>query len=808
MLYARKEQMPDGGERVQTLAEHSHAVENRAGAACSEIGLEAVGRLAGVGHDAGKSPLCWQEYLLQKTQKKMVPHSLPGAAFLERQFKGRDGRGEKRLRQMLALAVQGHHGGLRDVLQPDGTSCIPDYAEAEIDSAVEANFFCEVISRQQLDALFDRAAKEEAEFNKKLYAASEQACAVGNSRLRLNAYQNFRGLSERFLYSALIDADRSDAARWEDGGRDDAPPAPDWAGMAARLAQSVEALPSAGKISALRQKIARTCRTFEADSHGVYRAFVPTGGGKTLSVMAFALNMAEKYRKKHIYFIEPFLTILEQNAADVRQKCGAGDAVFEHHSNVVIEDDERGEKLAAYQRRTEHWDAPIVFTSLVQLLDALYSGNSAAARRMSALANSVLIIDEVQAVPQNSLYLFNLGINFLTAACGCIVVLCTATPPALEQLPYPLRQLQDIVPDTAALYRAFLRTRIDADMACGKPREAEELAAFLAEKQAAEGSVLAIMNTKGIAGKLCAAVRGRVPQEVPVFYLSTLLCAAHRSKKLEEIRALLNAGRPVVCVTTQLIEAGVDISFPCVVRALAGLDSILQAAGRCNRHGTEDCKTVYVVKCAGEERALSRLPEIQTGQKATMRLLDDLKNGFYGGDLQSPEAICAYYGYYYAGARANSTMAYLMPGFLGKQSAVELLGINGAARDEYRKESGVQLELDQLAQSFQTAGRNYHPIPEDTIGVLVPWDEEPELVEQLRGAKEPQTRAALLRRLQRFAVNLFRRDFDRLYEIGAIAEEKELGVFLLDKDHYKEEFGVVFDEYGSVDAYIVDGGHR
>lgn len=806
MLNARSGRTESGEIQYQTLREHSLAVAEMTGKTCAGIGLGAAGELCGKLHDGGKSPPEWQAYLVKGTHDKTVEHSLPGASFLMEQFASDNSPGGGAIRQMLALAVHGHHGGLHDVLRPDGESGIPDYALHKIDAETQNRFFTEVASAEELRKLFAEASAEEVKLDKKLRVAAKNASRENDKVCYLNAYQAYRGLSERFLYAALMDADRYDAARWEDVRPlgDWKRERPDWGDMAARLRKSVDALPAEGRIPQLRQKIACQCRDFRTEEHGVYRAFVPTGGGKTLSVMALALNAAETYGKDHIFFLEPFLTILEQNAGDVREKCGAGDAVFEHHSNVLFEDDKDGEKLTAYQKRSERWDAPVIFTSLVQMLDALYAGRTAAARRMCALANSVLVIDEVQAVPLNSQYLFNLGMSFLADVCGCIVVLCTATPPALENLSYPLRFQRDVVPDTAALYKAFRRTEIDTSMAEDRPREPEEIAAFLAEKQAAEGSVLAIMNTKSLAGKLCAAVRERVPDSVPVYYLSTYLCAAHRKEKLDEIRALLAAGKPVICVTTQLIEAGVDVSFRCVVRALAGMDSILQAAGRCNRHGGDERKTVYVVKCAGEDRALAYLPEIQIGQQTSEKLFREVRQGLYGGDLQSPAAIAAYYRYYFGEGKNELKMAYIMdlPGYGDGFTAVDLLGINGKAREEYRRTSGIKLPPDQLAQSFKTAENAYHPISQDAVGVLVPWKGGAELIARLRTEKNSKTRANLLRQTQRYSVNLFRYELRGLLDVGVIRPDPLIDGYVLDDSRYSEEYGVIFDEYGSVEKHM------
>lgn len=339
------------------------------------------------------------------------------------------------------------------------------------------------------------------------------------------------------------------------------------------------------------------CRDFPAREQGIYRLYIPTGGGKTLSSLRFALNHARRWKKRRIFYFLPYIAVTEQNAQEIRRALAdeygqvEEGLALEHHSNLLPDDEKQ------YAQLTERWDAPLILTTTVQFFNTLFLGKPQSARRMHSLAGAVLIFDEAQSLPVECLHLFNMACNFLAGFCGVTIVLCTATQPRLGGLNRPLlfNNPVDLIPDCHEKFERLERTII-----------------------------LVILNTKEAVYRLYRLLRetgnSLPPGERPsLFYLSTRLCPAHRLDRLDRLRRELErlpaAGRrnrpPVICFTTPLIEAGVDISFDCVIRSVMGLDSIAQAAGRCNRHGRDGPREVSVVNSA-EER-LNRLSRFGSG---------------------------------------------------------------------------------------------------------------------------------------------------------------------------------------------------
>ncbi len=729
-----------------------------------------------------------------------IPHSAPGVWFAHRLLDNRKEAGAELTLQMLCFAIRGHHGGIHDALTPEGEPDEPlplSYSEDENREA-ENNFFEEVVSREKLEALFTEARSEVAA----LFGRSGKLSAL--SPTAKNEVMIYLGLTERFIYSALIDADRTDAAAWE--ARDDRinDEVPDWKTHIEKLREHLGTLDHSG-IGTLREGISDTCFNFISETSGIYRLYVPTGGGKTLSGLAFGLSTAKRCGKDHIFITSPFLTILEQNAAAIRKALGENEdttssAVLEHHSNVVFESgDDSDEAERLFLRQTERWQSPeIIMTSSVQLLDALFAGKTAAARRMRALQNSVIIIDEVQAIPSSCTYLFNMAANFLAYICNSVVVLCTATPPALTKLPYPVHMScpEDIVPNAAELFHAFKRTALvfsDSSHAM----MADELAQYIIGKLRKNGNCLAVMNTKSVALNLYRRIKGMAGSEVKVFYLSTELCPAHRTVIIEDIRKMLGK-TPVICISTQLIEAGVDISFHCVVRALAGLDSIIQAAGRCNRNAKGDIADVFIVRCADER--LDMLPDISAGVEATSRLLSDFEHEpeKLGGDLLSPESIERYYGYYYT--RREKSLGYA----IGKDNnAVNLLGFNEKARVAFQNEYKRSYHPSLLAQAFRTVGKRFAPISQNTIGVIVPFGSSGAQLQSLIDSKTSRDRARHLRNLQKFTVNVYENKLAELQSNGALSFNELYGIWILSNGFYSDETGISISGAEKVDNYIL-----
>ena len=369
-------------------------------------------------------------------------------------------------------------------------------------------FLAEVADEEELERLFHSAVREMAPMLDRLAALSTQA--DDNEADRETAF--YIGLLARMLLSAVIEGDRTDTAAFMDGIEPPVFPEdmrPIWTERLAFMEKKLAAFPRKTPIDLARHTISDTCAAGAARPGGVYRLNVPTGGGKTLASLRFALTHAAKWNCSRIIFTAPLLSILDQNAQVIRDYIGDDTLILEHHSNLA-EPKETPERLQELELLTASWSAPIIITTLVQLLNTCFSGRTSAIRRFHALCGSVIVIDEVQTVPGKMLTLFNLAVNFLSEVCGATIVLCSATQPCLEAADHPLhRQPVDLVPQQKALWDVFKRTDIQ-NAGCAK---LEELSQIVTEVLSSCDSLLVVCNTKKGGG---VPVRVAANRELPV----------------------------------------------------------------------------------------------------------------------------------------------------------------------------------------------------------------------------------------------------------------------------------------------------
>ncbi|MGH2569316.1 MAG: CRISPR-associated helicase Cas3', partial [Bacteroidota bacterium] len=329
--------------------------------------------------------------------------------------------------------------------------------------------------------------------------------------------------------------------------------------------------------------MSQQCFEYSSKSSGLYQLTVPTGGGKTLASLRFALHHASKHEMDRIFYVIPYTSIIDQNAEEVKKILEDKDAkgkflgrvVLEHHSNLTPDEETRRQNLLS-----ENWDAPIVFTTQVQFLETLFGSGTQSARRMHQLANSVIIFDEVQTIPVRCVHMFNVALRFLVHNCGSTVVLCTATQPLLDKVEPAQRSLTippeyRMMQNEKELFAKLKRVKVHDRRRAGGWSE-EDVTELAGQELHKMGSVLIIVNTKNSARSLYQQLSAR---PTDTYHLSTNMCPAHRLGVLNAVKQRLSNKQPVVCVSTQLIEAGVDIDFGSVIRYLAGLDSITQAAG-------------------------------------------------------------------------------------------------------------------------------------------------------------------------------------------------------------------------------------
>ena len=810
----------------QSLQTHLIETAEIAKLLAAKLDLDQAGELLGLMHDFGKYSRKFQKYIHDETglfnpdlddeestpNGSKVDHSTAGAQWVYRElrkFGAAQGIGEL-FGQMLGLCIASHHGeGLIDCLDGEGN---PKWIERfnktdELTHLVE----CE----QNADEAVQQKARELVGENliRSLLKAVKPILSdpVSNDKVK----EFYLGCLTRFLFSCLIDADRINSSDFERETQKEVrrlTEKPDWQSaidkLEAKLAgfenRPVEEIKP---IDEIRRKISDDCLKRAADSQGIYTLTVPTGGGKTLASLRYALHHAQKHNLDRIIYIIPYTSIIDQNAQAVRKILGE-DWVLEHHSNLEPEKQSWQDKLLS-----ENWDKPIVFTTMVQFLDAWFGGGTRGARHIHPMTNAVLIFDEIQTLPVKCVHLFCNVLNWLTTFGKSTAVLCTATQPllgesGLQHFPKDKREgiaargllkqpahaeIMGTDEQREELYKKLSRVEIRFNEKSGG-WNVDEAGTFLLEQFQTTPSCLFIVNTKKWAQELYQYCKGQnVPPEA-LFHLSTHQCAAHRKAIFDTIKARLKNKEPVICISTQLIEAGVDISMACVIRALGGLDSIAQAAGRCNRHGEKEGKGQVWVLNLQEQDFTRILPDIQAGKNHAERVFRD----FAGQDILQPEAMKRYFEYYFY--QRSDEMSYSV-----KNSATGSLldWLSDNALNPYGEKNNQRNKpLPLLMQSFKSAGRAFQAIDAPTHAVIVPYGEGAELIAKLCGEWDPKEMHRTLQKAQRYSVNVFPNVWGKLQKENALHETIEgSGIYYLKERHYNDEFGLSLDETSEMTFY-------
>ena len=523
----------------------------------------------------------------------------------------------------------------------------------------------------------------------------------------------------------------------------------------------------------------------------LYRLTVPTGAGKTLSSLRFALYHARKKQKHRIIYVAPFNSILEQNAEEIRKAIGIPSVVLEHHCNVICEEGDE-EK---YRNLTETWDSPIIVTTAVQLLNTLFSSQKSCIRRMHSLSNSIIIFDEVQAFPVKCTELFNLAVNFLSQFCEATIVLCSATQPSLALLKENnLCECQEMSGESEKYANAFKRVDIiDATELYLGGMEIQDLKEFTLEKTEKYQSTLVITNTISCALELFQELEANCSAEYEIYHLSNNMCPQNKLDMLKEIKkALKNKEKKIICVSTQVVEAGVNFSFGCVIRSKAGLDNVIQAAGRCNRHKElEGMGTVYIVKMSSEMENLTHLKEIRNAQAALQKVLEDYKlnPARFDYSLDSEKAVKAYYLNYRSQLKKDETKFLVnVDGVM--MTLVDLLGDNRIGQQQYSRAHHEKKMRTKLPQAFLTAGENFEVISNDyKVNIIVPYESETDqLLDELVQASTEIEKKKILRKLQKYTVGISE---TRKNKLGNAVYENSEGVLVLCEGYYDEKVGVI-----------------
>ncbi|WP_367025204.1 CRISPR-associated endonuclease Cas3'' [Methylococcus sp. ANG] len=754
IAHCRQEE--NGDWHLHPLDEHLRDVGRLAGDFAAAFGAEEWGRLAGLWHDLGKFRPPFQNYIRKQSgydpaahitgEAGKAPHSTAGA-LLACDKLGKPGR-------VLAYLIAGHHAGLHDwhgglQIRLDGEN-----ARSELDEALAA------VPRAELLAAADA-------FNADLRHVPGLTAGFA--------------LWLRMLFSCLVDADFLDTEAFMDESRSarrggyPAIPAllecfdAHMDALAQRLAEQGPLTP----VNRLRADILRQCRAKGAETPGLFSLTVPTGGGKTLSSLAFALEHARRHGKRRIIYVIPYTSIIEQTA-DVYRSVFRGlepDPVVEHHSNA--ESDPNEETLRS-RLACENWDAPIVVTTNVQFFESLFAARTSRCRKLHNIVDSVVVLDEAQMLPPEFLQPILDVINLLSRHYGVSIVLSTATQPALSTREYfdprqNLRGLEHVrelmaggphVEEPDQLYRALKRVDVKLPVDRRTPVTWEELASELQTQH----RVLCIVNRRKDARELFKLM----PEGT--IHLSALMCGAHRSDVIRRVKQRLESGEPVRVISTQLVEAGVDLDFPVVYRALAGLDSIAQAAGRCNREGLLKRGEVIVF-----------VPP-NPAPPGHLRKAEDTSRSVLHDTIDDPLDRASF-------ARYFEQFYYACD--LDEHGIGKLLEVDGQS----------------LAVNFRSAAEKFRLIrDEDTASVVVryrgPAGNDDTLDTLLGKLRKDGPERWLMRKLQRYTVTVHKREVQERQRTGDV-EEWQPGWFVQTCDlGYSEELGLVLGDAQSLCSQV------
>jgi|HigsolmetaAR203D_1030402.scaffolds.fasta_scaffold00685_6 CRISPR-associated endonuclease/helicase Cas3 len=785
--------------KIQSVEEHLLGVKHLAESIGAKIGVGHIAGLAGLLHDMGKYTEEFKNYILEAVKNPDAPpkrgsvdHSTAGGKLLyERLHTGKPSPYPWILAELVGNAVISHHAYLQDFLGPDLES---DYLKRVRDKQLRE---FETVKRE-----FFQKVMNETEFHNYVSQAIEELEAYINKPSPLSYAGRLMFLA-KFVFSALIDADRTNTRQFEENKTDEEQLDRTtlfrsyYDKLMDKLAEFQQVPDAHSPINVLRKQMSDQCDLFAEKPSDIYTLSIPTGGGKTLASLRYGLKHAIRTNKKHIIYVVPYTTIIEQNAEEVRNILQDDAHILEHHSNVIDDaddDDEMEDGTMSVRQKwklaKDNWDAPIIFTTMVQFLNVFYAKGTRNIRRLHNLCESVIIFDEVQKVPIHCISLFNQALNFLKFYGRSSLVLCTATQPALDFVKHKIVKESDaeIVQNLDEIVQAFKRVEI-IDRASEEVFDTDKLAGFVKEKLAEVNSILVILNTKTVVKRLFQQLNS---VEVPVYHLSTSMCAAHRHDILTKVRTLLDNKEKVICISTQLIEAGVDASFECVIRSLAGLDSIAQAAGRCNRHGKDGIRQVYVID--HQEENLKELEEIRKGKEIAKRIFRDLRldNSHHGGDILSTRAMNKYFQEFYSAF--ETSLDYFI-----KKLELNMLDLLMAERKSspyiqgYTRNKRESLPLF-LVNSYYTAAEYFQVIENHTTDVIVPYGAKgKDIIARLNGKGAIEELSHLLKDAQRYTVNLFPHERNQLMGNGGIVSLLDGKIQVLMESAYHEEFGVDLD---------------
>ena len=822
-------------ENIQELSNHLLNVSKISSNIGKKIGIENIMILVSMLHDLGKADRNFQNYISNVTKKK-VNHSSAGGKYLfecvtkiikENTSISNNTIIYKYFLEILEYVIFSHHG-LYDVISEEGESNTE--RRRNYNNISNERYYYEEDVKEYIKFLEN---EKNIEFKKYIEKAFEEFKIffdkidnmIKNEKTKINkGNDNLKKVEDekrcfychcfmRLVLSILKEGDISDTINVF--LKEPFVPIEEkkiyelWNNIEENIElkyKKFEKISENTPINILRKKLSETAKIRgEKDSVGIYKLELPTGSGKTLTSFRYAIEQAKNLKKDRIIYVTAFLSVLEQNAEEIKKIINNEEYILEHHSNIIEDENDSVEEETANKNSEEYeeiskkqylinsWDSPVILTTMVQFFNTLFKEKASNIRRFSKLVNSVIIIDEVQSIPKKAIYLSNLIMNFMKEFMNCTIIHCSATQPSFDGKVLTHKILygdiegknSDIVSMKENEKKIFERVNVYnyAGKNGNKIMGTKELSNFILSMYDEDNSILIILNTKKSVKIIYDELKNssKVIME-DLYYLSTNMCAAHRLEKIKEMKDKLSKNKKVICVSTQLIEAGVDVDFNIVLRSVAGIDSIIQSIGRCNREGKLEKGKFYIINHSEED--LKYLKDIERTVEATSGILEEEVSNI--NNLKEP-----YYNRYYVNNLEE--MRYKLE---NENDLLSMLSINKKSRSDYKKLNGKNYNWE-VAQSFKNAAVNFNLIEKDTTSIIVNYDEKSnELISELKIAireyKILQIKK-LLKKLQRYAVNIYnKKKFYRFIE-----EYKEYGISIL-LDGYYGETGIEIEELATL----------
>ncbi len=797
----------NGVRKEQSLKEHCSNASQYASESIGDADFHNIVYVAGLLHDIGKAKIEFANYLEKiykgnNAKRGSINHTFAGVIWLfERYHNEGSSKWEKLTCEIISYAIGSHHG-MFDCVDLDGNNGFlhrleKDRTEICYKEAVD-NYFAAVADERHVDDCFNKAVKEVENF-------FNDAKNKYNNKSEETFFQI--SMLIRLTLSAVIYGDRRDTNEFMNNRNLNINYDIDWSKRKDFFENKMLQLESCSLLNSVRNDISRQCAEAALNPPGIYRLNVPTGAGKTLCSLRYALTHAKEYNKNRIIFIIPLLSVLDQNVKVMREYIPNENELLEHHSNIVNEISS-DETLDEYEFLGESWNFPIVVSTLVQLLEILFSCKTSSIGRMQALCDSVIIIDEVQSLPKNITFMFNMAMNFLQRYCNATIILSSATQPCFDELKWPLNIAKnpDMVKLAPEQMKVFERTEI-IDKTDKYGMDWDECAEFCGEIMENNSSLLFVCNTKKEARTLFEKMQKQAENcGWKLFHLSTAMCQKHRMKVLEDIKEILEKlqgssdettkGLKLVCISTQLIEAGVDISFECVVRVLAGLDNLAQSAGRCNR-SNEYGKTgkVYLIRLKNEN--LSMLKEIKNSQNSAAKAIE--KFGKTEDSLIGENAVRYFYRCLFE--ETKDEIKYPIKDYKKTLYIADLLSNKNDEAESRKNKNYI------LRQPFKTVGTKFKVFDQDTTDVIVPYENGMELIEKLKSMQKGKIDFCeiekIVKQAKHYTISIYEWQLKKLEQTDMIHSVFEGRILILDEKAYDDNFGLTMLEERPVDDYIV-----